>query len=328
MGRDNIIGIDVGYGRTKFHSDTAEGSVPSAVSSQVAEETFDRKLSPVVVAGQAYLTGEEALIHSRSCEDPRHSGFLASPGWFALLGTALYKAKFDPLGGTLVLGLPPGEASEEREAWLARTVRGTSVLIPKAGLTFRFDHTRIIIIPQAAGIFYHYAAHADVDAFDLDIAVVDIGHQTVDMVYISGGGYVERLKRTLDLGVGGEIDAIAQMARSSAVPRKVRHGDIVAGIFDGSLFDAAHPHYVAGAEEHLAAYTRNLVSQIDQFMESLPSDPYGCVVAGGGAPLLRNQMGLYRSNLLVAEEPEMANARGYWTYASWLDEEEAHGTEG
>ena len=154
-----VIGVDIGYGRTKVYDGERRGNFPSAVSSQVAEEaTFESHLRPFLAHGRAYITGEDAEIHARTVEDTRNESFLGSGGWFALLAHALRGAGYDPdcEGAVIAIGLPPGMCGPDRYREVLRTVKETSVLDKSSGRAYRFTRTRVIIVPQGVGIYYYY----------------------------------------------------------------------------------------------------------------------------------------------------------------------------
>jgi hypothetical protein len=321
---DTCIGVDIGYGRVKVHNSDVSHNFPSAVSSYTDERTFEGRtqVHPYLVRGIPYLVGEEAIIHSSSLKDTRTDDYICSPGWFALLSNALYIADFHPErpGATVVIGIPPGYATLDRYDAIEKTIRLTQVGIQQSERSFTFSSTRVLVIPQGAGIFYCYA-DINPEAWKQDVAVIDLGHQTLDMIYMSNGAYVERTKLTRDLGVSRELERLAQLGRAMATPRRFRYEDLAAYVDDKSLFDVESAHYVAGAQGILKTFTTNLVSMIDAFLRSLPRAPHACLIAGGGVKFLDIEI-MNSTDLLLAPEPELANAIGYWLYGRWDNESE------
>jgi archaeosine-15-forming tRNA-guanine transglycosylase len=94
--------------------------------------------------------------------------------------------------------------------------------------------------------------------------------------------------------------------------------EIVSCLTDGSLFDENHENYVKGAREHLEGYARNVFSTIDSYVASLPAKPDVIIAGGGGARLLFAMRSKPGYRLSIAAEAELANAMGYWHYATML----------
>ena len=319
---DRHIGIDIGYGRVKVYNDDVCSNFISAVSSCTEEATFESRtrVRPFLVGGVPYLAGDEAVIHSSSLLDTRAGDYVCSPGWCALLAKAVFLADYHPEepGAAMVIGIPPGDASPERYQAIEETIRLLQISIRGSSRSFAFSGTRIAVVPQGLGIFFCYADLFP-EAWEQDVAVVDLGHQTLDMIYMSQGAYVERFKNTEDLGVSREMERIRQAARAMAAPLRMDYKDIADWIGDKSLFDPGSAHYVPGSRGLLRTYSANIVSMIEAFIRSLPRRPDACLIGGGGARLLDEEL-MRPTGLLLAPQADMANAIGYWLYAQWEDE--------
>ncbi len=319
---DRYIGIDIGYGRVKVYNDDICGNFPSAVSSYTEETTFVGRTSvhPFVIRGIPYLAGEEAIIHSSSLLDTRTDGYVGSPGWCALLANALFLADYHPEqpGAVMVIGIPPGHASFDRYDSIEAAIRLLRVDMQHSCRSFAFSDTRVVVVPQAVGIYYCYAGVVP-EAWEQDVAVVDLGHQTLDMIFMSKGAYVERFKFTHEPGISRELERIRQSARAMTVPLRFGYRDLADWIGDKSLFDVGSSHHVPGAEGILKTYTVNIISMVEAFLRSLPRQPDACLIGGGGARFLDGEL-MKSTELFLAPEPDMANAIGFRRYAQWEDE--------
>ena len=71
--------------------------------------------------------------------------------------------------------------------------------------------------------------------------------------------------------------------------------------------------YKMDVREEIDAYTKQACSVIDHYLEKLPLRPDLGIIGGGGA-IIKDLAG--RHNLLVVNEPVMANAIGYYCYGS------------
>jgi hypothetical protein len=310
-----LLGIDIGYGRTKFYRPEARGDFASLVSSQITPQVLKTTVNPLVISGRAYLAGEEAELHCRSTEDTRCGGFLCSGAWYALLGHALLLAGFDPRrrGSVITIGLPPGHFSEGRYGRVLQSMKDTSITYQSQGVTYTFDRTRIFVIPQGVGIYYYYYS-IDETAEKRNVAVVDIGYQTLDMVFLAKGDYIEHVSRTAPLGVSTELDNLVRLAQGMTERRgPIRRGDILASLADGSVFRECHPSFIPGAAEQIQAYAKNVLTTVDSFLESLPKTADSVIVGGGGADLLvAAEVDLPWE---VLDQAVLANAIGYYVYA-------------
>jgi hypothetical protein len=307
------IGIDIGYGRTKTYAGKSlQDNCPSVVSSQVPTRTFgDTVLNPIGVDGVDYIVGYEAETHARSAEDTRRTDYLGSRGWFALLGNALRVAHFNSATDAIAIGLPPADLGPEKEEMVRRKMRETPMTVKSTGETYLLDQTRVFIVPQGAGIYFSYAINNG-DALEKDVAVIDIGHQTVDLIFMSKGRYIETMKETKDLGTSRELDAIIQLERSRLRGKRLRYSDVAARMSKGrGLITPGAADHIPGALEVLQGYTRTVVSTIEAYIDMTRGADL-CLIGGGGARLLVPD---HDYDLLVVDEPEMANAIGYWAWA-------------
>lgn len=306
------IGIDIGFGRTKMYAGKAcSDNCPSVVSSQIPTRTFgDANLNPVEVKGTTYLVGEEAEKHARSMEDTRRIDFVCSPGWFALLGNSLRAARFDPFTDAVAIGLPPGELGPAREEMVRNEIRQTPITLQATGETYRIEKAKIFMVPQGAGIYFSYIL-TNPDALSRRVAVIDIGHQTLDTIFMNEGAYIEKWKETRDLGVSRELDAIIQLERSSPKGKHLGYADIVARMTrDYGLVTSGTKDHIPGACEQLRAYTRTVISTIEAYLDLTHADV--CLIGGGGARFLIPDD---HYSFMVIDNPEMANAVGYWAWA-------------
>ena len=123
---------------------------------------------------------------------------------------------------------------------------------------------------------------------------------------------IEKWKETRDMGVSRELGALMRLERSGVRGGRLGYAEIAARMANGqALIDKESEDHIPGAFEHLQAYTRNVVSTIQAYLDSTqPADV--CLVGGGGARFLVPDR---KYDFLVVDNPEMANAMGYWAWA-------------
>jgi hypothetical protein len=148
-----------------------------------------------------------------------------------------------------------------------------------------FTDVMTIGLPPGAGIYFCYTMNHH-DALTQDVAVIDVGHETLDMIFMAKGTYIEKWKETKNLGVSRELDAIIQLERSSLRGKHLGYGDIVARMtHDRGLITQGSDDYVPGSLELLQAYTRTVMSTIQAYLD-LTHGADVCLIGGGGARFL------------------------------------------
>ncbi len=207
MTSDIFLGIDIGYGFTKTFNSGGGKMFPTAVTTMIPRSTF-RDIETITANGERFLVAENALLEGKWVLDTRNTGFAGSNGWLAVLGHGLSINDYTPdevPEGLLVLGIPPGLYTREAAKEIIAFIRGSTILYRSK--EYSFKNAGIRVIPQGAGIFFHYASHFPED-FLKEVAIIDIGHYTVDMIYFSGGSYVEGSTVSKSMGLSFLWDEI------------------------------------------------------------------------------------------------------------------------
>ncbi len=299
----DCIGIDIGYGYAKTCRAGDKKMFPTAVCVMTREGTFT-EMSPVVVNGHRYLVAEEAEREGNTF-DTRQSGFVPSDPWLAVLAHCLWLNDF--VGGKVVMGLPPGVYSKDYSENILKAIRASDIRIK--GEPYRISGN-VRIIPQGAGIFFCHVKDHPGD-FRRNVAVIDIGHRTMDMVFFVDGKYVESATQTQDIGISVVLDGIMN-AFLREYRRRIDFKAALA-ILRGGQVTYLGETYKMDVREEIDAYTKQACSVIDHYLEKLPLRPDLGIIGGGGA-IIKDLAG--RHNLLVVNEPVMANAIGYYCYGS------------
>ncbi len=313
--RDVIAGIDIGYGFTKTFSGGNGRKFPTAVTSLVPTASFG-EVSPVVANGDKFLVGDDAVREGKGLIDTRTTGFVKSNAWLAVLGHALIQNGMNTNDGTprtLVLGIPPGQYSKERARQISETVRTCS--IGSNGDLSSFERDTVSVIPQGAGIFFAYAASVPSD-LNRDVAVVDIGHYTVDMLFFSNGRYIESATTSAPLGVSLIADEIGK-AFSHRHGITISQKQILRLLNYSSITILEESYSIGDLRPLIAPFATQIGSIINGFFENLPNKPEIGLAGGGGVATLKGMVNL-KYKLHIVDRPDMANAEGYWHYGKGL----------
>ncbi len=299
----DCIGIDIGYGFTKTCRSDDKKMFPTAVTPMTKESTFT-EMSPVVVNGRRYLVGEDAEREGNTF-DTCQSGFVTSDSWLAVLAHCLKINNF--VKGEIVMGVPPGLYSSKYCIGILEAIRASDMRINEK--IYRVSGN-VRIIPQGAGIYFRHVEDHQEDG-EKNVAVIDIGHNTMDMVFFAGGKYVESAYQSREIGVSIVLDSIMNaFYRQHRRPIGFR---AALAILQGTQVAYLGDTCEIDVQEEIDAYAKRIRSVMDHYFEKLPAHPDMGIIGGGGAVIKDLANG---RNLLVVNDPVMANAIGYCRYGS------------
>lgn len=308
-----VFGLDIGYGFTKGYTGEKRLIFPTAVSRYVPVDGFS-SVKPVFVNGEGFIAGEDAERESLGVIDTRTSGFTGSPEWLAALGYSLWQMGLAGKDIVLVLGIPPGRYNKGYASELANTV--SSAVFRVDDRVFGLKNSRVKIIPQGSGIFFSYVMR-NPDDFTKRIAVVDIGHHTIDFVFFASGKYSESETETIHLGISSiysEIEKAFMRTHGIALSQQ----SIRQLLRDGYISICEERFYLPELQSILSYYSSQVSSVIDRFFEKPSLQAEIGIAGGGGVAQLKGLVKLKRK-LVIPEDPEFSNAIGYWFYGKeWL----------
>ncbi|HOK07916.1 MAG TPA: ParM/StbA family protein [Methanoregulaceae archaeon] len=311
MNEEKTIGIDIGYGLTKSYCHSGGDSFPTSVTSLVPEETFG-VVRPWSVNGESYLVGKN--IVSQWLMDPRSLEFPGSNAWLAVLGYVLFSRGFLPENikdGRIVIGLPPGHFRKNYVSQIQQSIKNARMSFQD--YEYDLSDTEVVAIPQGAGIYYSYLVDGSSGSRE-KVAVVDIGHYTIDAVYFSQGTYVEEKKYSYSLGVSVLLDNICA-AFQGKYDWTIGHSDALRLLMQGQINILQETVSVDQISDILDAYATKVASIIDRYISTLPELPDIGIVGGGGVYILKNRIKLKR-HLYIVTDPVVSNAKGYYYYGT------------
>lgn len=307
------LGLDIGYGFTKTYDGGKTKIFTTAVTAIVPKPSFSDNF-PVIVNNTKFLVGEEAEREGGGLLETRSSNFVMSDAWLAILGRSLSLNEFDPKDSNLrksvlVLGIPPGLYSKAQVKKIIDTVRQASITDTLSGTTFELGTCIIKVIPQGSGIYFSYI---DDNPEDLakNIAVLDIGHHTLDMIYFSNGKYIETMTDSRPLGISIVLDNIMK-AFYKRYGFIIQYPDARQLLAKDSLTFQRDIYQLEDIQDIILPYAQQLTTIIDTFFEKRSID---LGVAGGGGVLMLKGIIKLKRKLDVIVQPEMANAIGYYNY--------------
>ena len=304
-----LIGLDIGYGYTKFVSHDHQRMILPSLVAPADMHTFSLGLGDnghtVTVDGADYVVGEGAVSRGfRFSEE--YDGWWTSVRYKALIQ---YLKQFIPPHSHVCSGLPlhvfnAVKAHEQVQDVIRHGLRAS----------------RVTLMPQGVGAFC--AATTMDESLKLGrVGIVDIGGRTTELVTLCDGNFLAHQSKGLVLGVS----TLFQKAAVQLTTHTERTID--AYEFDWA-FRQTKPIMIKGEPVSQEILTRVVQPLIAPFLDELFRDMttlWGTgapgldrlVFCGGGAALLQEQLSAFRSHYTVMPDSQFANALGYLTYARW-----------
>ena len=311
-----LIGIDIGYCYTKTCFTTPNGVAysifPTAISTHVEHSSFGHVVDTIKVNGQTFAVGEGVVREGIGLISTIREDFLLSDAYFAALGYCLSRYK-SPLQ-LMVLGLPPGYYSKGYVSDMTKKIKEAEIQ----------DHERRIIlpeikvIPQGSGIFFSYVANSSPEAFEKNVAVLDIGYHTLDLVFFLKGKYIQSAAKSFPLGVSRIYEEIKR-AFNKAHRAFIKSDQSIEKIIKDGYMEIAGITYTLDIASIVTSYASQVGTLVERYIQNLPSETELIVLGGGGAVLLPKMLKEHiKYRMSLAPDPQFANARGFFEYGKQI----------
>ena len=318
----SILGVDIGYGFTKSYycKNSPDTSCyldifPTAVSKFVPKITFAEKSVVIMVNGEEFSLAESALREGTGLINTRRRDFVGSKAYFAVMALSLLRTTGNPQ--TLVLGLPPGQFSKEHAELLTHRLRNIdlSVSTDDSGNKHLVFPETVKFIPQGAGIFFSYIKGGHNFDYHKNVAVLDIGYYTLDMLFFVKGKYIEKSARSYPFGV---CEIYEQTKKMFYQEHKVflKSDKSVDNLLRGSRIEIAGRSYSLDIKRIMDSYTAQVLSVLESYIEELPDEAEILIAGGGGVNFLDRTLLNYK--MRVVSQPQFANAKGFFEYGMHL----------
>jgi hypothetical protein len=146
-------------------------------------------------------------------------------------------------------------------------------------------------------------------------AVIDVGHNTTDVAGVINLQPITKYSSGLRFGGRNAIAAVKRAVKDNwDVSRQL--AEIEANVRDGyiDIYDE-RKDLTPLALEATAGLASEIASDVSMILDD-PSRFHGILLTGGPAPLIRPALAqLYRRNLVLMKDPQLANARGACKFA-------------
>ncbi len=318
-----VVSVDIGYGDVKIFDGKNQYKMPTAIapysfSAFMGSINHDKnspynKENIYTLDGKDYLIGERAL-QDVYCKTTRSDNFV-------LKYTPLFIYKTIELIGyipdSVALGIPLVKyiASDSESFKEKYRERVSKFIINKQIISI----DNIEIYAQGHGIYIDsLMKDENKDLGDKSVLVVDIGFNTIDILWVINGTPTRKNSTTLvNKGVvaiikdlqeyiknNHDIDLSEQVAKDILIEKKIEiygHKIDLTGIIQDLIED----------------YASWLVEEIEGRMKDTMQRVSKVIIAGGGAYYVKNFIPDKYNFIYIPEIPEFSNARGYYALSLW-----------
>lgn len=285
-----VLGLDIGFGHTKVYSEGGKFKFPTQIA--YAPDDPNMEVEIVNVVGNKYIVGKDTKYSTYRLEIPNVE-------YLIKYSPVILKYVFSKLNSEvsiLVTGLPPN---------CSRYINAF-----KENLSSVFSG-EIIVLPQGIGILYDTEGSLNEEA-----VIIDIGYNTVDCISIEkDGNEVWRKKRSVTIenfGIMKAVEILRETIPSDISILKNWSASRLLECFEkGFIFISGEKIDLSiQKKESIKKYSDLLMSKIDQEMKDVFKETPAVVLAGGGAYYVGAEH--FGKNVIVPEEPEFSQARGYY----------------
>ncbi|WP_432263294.1 ParM/StbA family protein [Cupriavidus sp. TMH.W2] len=321
MQNQTIIGLDVGRSAVKAtafaHGMFYPLTFPSIVSPAIDltdESTARRAEAEIIeVHGKRYFTGDTARLQGSAGTTVGLShDWINTPEYLALVGSTMKRfaargvpGLSDPL---LVIGTPASLYGSQQEQLKSETLK-----IVQADMR---------VLPQPMGAYCDFYLDKsgvpmkqhmqDSAGRKKSWAVIEVGHFTTDFLLMLEGQYIERGASSCE-GLNFAAEHLLRILNGKGIhtnliecEQAIRTKTILQFGQDVNIADD-----VAVAVSHVA---QKIIAKADSLLSTDVRKLHGVLLAGGGAPLIVEELQKKWPHCVLLENPRMAVANGFCRY--------------
>ncbi len=330
---EEILGVDIGYGFVKGYNGETEVVFPSVVGigrdisymSQLTTYKSPLDTLSITYNGKKYFIGNYAIrqsaIPSRSLDIKKPEDLNTLLLFLTVLGLYSRESQQE---FSVVTGLPTNYVLSYEEQ-LKNILSGDHYLTIriKGNSEEKYMTTREIkIVPQPFGTLFNLVLDSNGQIADHDmsrkiVGIADIGFKTADFVVSDSLEFVDRLSSSSTNGMVSAYDIIASMIRSRyKIDKKDYELDHI--VKNKTIRIAGVDHDISDIVSE--AYY-NLASKIKTELDSLWDyrELDTIILTGGGGEALSEFLIPKFNNMMLVQDAQFANVKGFWKLAKNRD---------
>lgn len=326
-----VVGIDIGYGFLKVTDGESNFVIPSVIGNAV-ELTFDMGKSgknlhniSIEVDGEEYFVGELAIEQSghpyRSLSVDRTTDTVTKVMFLTSLAMT---TEHEMESFTVVTGLPVKDFVMYKQTYIDKFTGTHEIVFNGEKRTLHID--KVIVVPQPYGSFcdglFTEEGEIDEDFAENHVGIIDIGYGTSDFIQVKNYRYLERFSSTSANGISSIYRDIANYLSTHHSIHKedfeleaiIRSGELK---IRGGAIDISEA--LKSSKRSLA---KKVANEIKSMWSNLPEVSL-IIVAGGGGALLYDELAeILGDDIVLAENSQLANVRGYRNWGVYLEGDE------
>ncbi len=327
------IGFDAGYGYMK----AVAGNGKKIIIPSLVGEGFKRQYGDIFgsgsnsilenlhieIDGEHFFVGELASLESKNCSYAFDQNKILHINTKVLLSTAIMLLADDTKEDiAIVVGLPFSDYVNQKKQMqnYLDTFKTEAILHSNDKTVERQIGFKVAaVFPQAAGAIFQIAEHYDFGVDGL-IGCIDIGTKTTDFTVFAPRRVrlVENMSGTLDVGVHlihshilREIESLTGLRPSTPELERILRAKITikrSKKYDlTAVIDAGKKDLSKQIADEIAKRWSHQINNFNMVF-----------LAGGGAELLRNEMDSIYEGIIIPDDPEFLNAKGFLIVANEL----------
>jgi len=326
------IGLNVGYSHTKAVGNTSReirtANFPSIVGG--ADETHwtpgitgvgdgIRLLQP-----EAVLLGQDAVEQSRFIRRREDREWTGSREWLLLALGAISELTEQSTNVDIITGLPI--AYFEDKQIVIDVLTGPHHLQREGRRAQNIAIDNVTVLPETYGTLFDLLWDDHGQVQDPDIAtgrygVIDCGGKTTNLLTVNRIKEIGMASTSAPIGMWDAVRAMKQILGGRFPGLELRDHDIAEIITSGIV---RYKGESIDQSDAIFAITRAIATQIAAQAGQIwggMANLDAILITGGGAltfgPFLQEMIDI--TKVTIVDDPVMANARGFWKYAGYLD---------
>lgn len=326
------VGIDLGYGFVKILEGERELKFPSVVgvggslnfSSGLSIKSNPLDNLAIDIDKKTYFVGNMAVKHSEIASRSLDQNRVEDINTKVLLLTSLgLLTQWEKQDFNLVTGLPTGYYGGYKEDW-NENLKGDYKLVLSDGKNKQeksFTIKNSNIIPQPFGTLYDrllndFGKIEDQELSEMTVGVVDIGFKTTDLAVASEMDFVEKLSSSTTTALSNAYRIIANKLREGYKVDKENY-QLDKIIEKGEIRLAGKKHDLSDLKtEVYSQVATKIATEIESQWDYRDLDII--LLTGGGGQALSEFLLPQFSNMVLVNNPQFANVRGYQKLAKSL----------
>lgn len=324
--KENLIAVDAGcaYAKCAFFDESG------AIKTAQIPALMARGFAPVGLSGAAdtyEIEGEQWHVNNGAAENTQFKSYPYSSHNLALTLAALRSQNYTG-DVQLATGVPVRDFYADAGINTANVQRKTSLFDKNyalAGGDLGLKINAYKVCPEAVSAVVDYvvdAAGGEQNAISGSVAVVDIGGRTTDLAVVNSDFMADSQSiKTLNLGV---LDLYKALAKALQKDHGVE-SEIPTVLLESAARTGEITLYKGQSALDISSLVKREKAKLAERVQEEVERVFGArhltqtLYAGGGAALFNDQLlSMHDRGVVVADEPQFANARGYLKIAEFL----------